>query len=264
MKTKHTLAATGLLIACALLYWWSGSPRQLASPSNHALAQAMPRRDQPLPFKLPPGKAHMKVATFAGGCFWCVEAAFEKVPDGVSDVVSGYTGGLEKNPGYHDVASGRTGHTEAVQLFYDPKVITYEGLLQVLFRTADPTDSGGQYHDRGKQYRPGIYYHDAQQKMIALAFRSKMDKSGRYPKPLAIEIEPYMGFYKAEDLHQDYAQKHPVHYTLYSYGSGRVSYQEQIWGKDLEINFNMFKPLPDGSQPEVPENVSAGVFRSRH
>lgn len=242
MKKIYALAATSLVVVGAALFWWSGSPRQLPGSSNNALAKITIQQDRPLPVTLPLGKEHLKVATFAGGCFWCVEDAFEKVPEGVYEVVSGYTGGLEKNPGYYDVARGRTGHTEAVQLFYDANLITYEGLLEVLFRTADPTDIRGQYHDRGRQYRPGIYYHDEQQKQVALAFRSKIDKSGRYPRPVLIEIKAYTGFYKAETLHQNYAQKNPFHYILYSYGSGRIPYQEKIWGKDLKIDFSKLRP----------------------
>ena len=240
-RTALTIFSICALVAVA--FWWSASPSRLAWVSNAALADKVKDlKNMPAPVALPPGKEHLKVATVAGGCFWCVEFAFEKVPEGVYDVVSGYSGGPEENPTYYDVAGGKTGHTEAVQSYYDPKVITYEGLLQVLFRTADPTDKDGQYYDRGQQYRPGIYYHDEEQKAVALKFREMIDKSGRYPKPVVIEIEPYKNFYKAEELHQDYARKNPLHYLMYTYGSGRIAYQEEIWGADLKLDFDKLRP----------------------
>ena len=150
-----------------------------------------------------PSDPSLKVATFAGGCFWCVEAGFEQIP-GVAEAVSGYSGGIEKNPNYQQVASGATGHTEAVQVYYDPQIITYEGLLQALWRMMDPTDVDGQFVDRGKQYRPAIFFHNAEQKRSAEASIQALQNSGRYDKPLALEVTQFDSFYDAEEYNQDY------------------------------------------------------------
>jgi peptide methionine sulfoxide reductase msrA/msrB len=196
--------------------------------------------------RLPPD---VGIATFAGGCFWCAEANFEKVP-GVISVISGYTGGDEPNPTYDMVALGETHHTEAIQVRYDKRVVTYAGLLQELYRTADPTDPDGQYYDRGPQYRPGIYYHDEAQHQIALASRAALDKSGRYRHPVVIEIEPYRQFWRAEEEHQDFYRKNPWQYMFYRFGSGRDRYQKRIWGKDYEIDWRQYRPKPgDADQP---------------
>ncbi len=184
---------------------------------------------------------NLAVATFAGGCFWCVEDAFEGKP-GIKSAISGYAGGMIKNPTYRMVGSGRTKYVEAVQVYYDPNVITYEGLLQIFWRDMDPTDLGGQFSDRGRQYRPVIFYHNEKQKQIAERSRAALDKSGRFPKPVVIPIEPYTTFYKAEDYHQDYSRKNPVHYNLYTNGSGRGPFVRRIWGKDLEIDFSRYRP----------------------
>lgn len=185
-----------------------------------------------------PGEA---VATFAGGCFWCVEAAFEKVP-GVREAVSGYSGGQEVDPTYRQVASGATGHTEAVQVFYDPSVITYEGLLEALWRMMDPTDANGQFVDRGKQYRPAIFYHNGKQKAAAEKSLEALAASGRYGKPLAMEIVPAGKFYVAEDYHQDYYKKNPLRYKLYTHGSGRYQFVDRIWGQDRAVDWSQFRP----------------------
>jgi peptide methionine sulfoxide reductase msrA/msrB len=185
-----------------------------------------------------PGEA---VATFAGGCFWCVEAGFEKLP-GVRDAVSGYTGGPEADPTYHQVASGGTGHTEAVQVFYDPAVITYEGLLEGLWRMMDPTDAHGQFVDRGTQYRPGIYYHSAEEKAAAEKSRDALAASGRFDKPVVIEIVPFGKFYDAEDYHQDYYKKNPIRYKFYTNGSGRYQFVDKVWGEDRNVDWSMYRP----------------------
>jgi peptide methionine sulfoxide reductase msrA/msrB len=170
-------------------------------------------------------------ATFAGGCFWCVESDFEKV-DGVIEAVSGYAGGDEPNPTYKQVSSGRTGHTEAVQITYDPDKITYKELLDVLWRHMDPTDAGGQFVDRGSQYRPAIFYHDEEQKRIAEESRAELEKSGRFSKPIATEIVPLTEFYPAEEYHQDYYSKNPLRYKMYRYGSGRDQFLKSKWGDE--------------------------------
>lgn len=183
----------------------------------------------------------LAVATFAGGCFWCVEAAFEKVP-GVAQVISGYTGGDEISPTYRQVASGNTGHTEAVQIHYDDKVITYEGLLEALWRTADPTDNAGQYVDRGKQYRPEIFYHDEPQQRAAVLSRQALNDSDRYKNQVVIGITPASDFYPAEEYHQDYYIKNPVRYKFYTRNSGRYQFIDSVWKEAREINFANYQP----------------------
>jgi len=169
-----------------------------------------------------------KTATFAGGCFWCIESDFEKV-DGVIEAVSGYAGGDESNPTYKQVSAGGTGHTEAVQVIYDPDKITYKELLDVLWRHMDPTDTGGQFVDRGSQYRPAIFYHDEEQKGIAEESRTELEKSGRFSKPITTEIVPLTKFYPAEEYHQDYYSKNPMRYKMYRYGSGRDQFLKSTW-----------------------------------
>lgn len=181
----------------------------------------------------------LEVATFAGGCFWCVEAGFEKVP-GVAEAVSGYSGGDVENPSYQQVSAGGTGHTEAVQVYYDPAVVSYAGLLQALWRMMDPTDDQGQFVDRGTQYRPAIFYHDAEQKRIALASRKALAESGRYPKPVTIEIVAFEKFHRAEEYHQDYYKKNPIRYNVYTFNSGRYQFVDKHWGDEREVDFTRF------------------------
>nr|WP_282433956.1 peptide-methionine (R)-S-oxide reductase MsrB [Marinobacter caseinilyticus] len=196
--------------------------------------------------KYAPDDPSLSVATFAGGCFWCVEASFEELP-GVVEAVSGYSGGDEVDPTYKQVSSGRTGHTEAVQVYYDPKVITYEGLLQRLWRTMDPTDANGQFVDRGQQYRPAIFYHNAEEKRIAEASKAALAASGRYDKPVVIEIVPFESFYNAEAYHQDYYLTNPVRYKVYTFNSGRYQFVDKIWGEDRNIDYSQFRPGAMGS-----------------
>ena len=170
-------------------------------------------------------------AIFAGGCFWCMESPFEKL-DGVSSVVSGYTGGEKANPSYKEVSGGGTGHTEAVIITYDPSKVSFEKLLEVFWMNIDPTDAGGQFVDRGSQYRSGIFYLDEKQKRLAEASRDKLAASGRFDKPLVTEITPAGAFYEAEDYHQDYYKKNPVRYNYYRWGSGRDKFLEKVWGED--------------------------------
>ena len=181
-----------------------------------------------------PGDA---VATFAGGCFWCVEAGFEKLP-GVHDAVSGYTAGHTQNPSYREVSNGRTGHTEAVQVYYDPEIISYEDLLEGYWRHFDPTDGGGSFADRGSQYRPGIYYNDVSEKGLAETAIVKQEASGRYDEPFAIEVAALDTFYPAESVHQNYYKKNPVRYKFYRRGSGRDRYLEKTWGDELKFEIS--------------------------
>ena len=169
-----------------------------------------------------------KTATFAGGCFWCVESDFEKV-DGVIEAISGYAGGEEPNPTYKQVSAGGTGHTEAVQVRFDPDKITYKELLDVLWRHMDPTDADGQFVDRGSQYRPAIFYHDEEQKRIAQESKAELEKSGRFTKPITTEIVPLTKFYAAEDYHQDYYKENPLRYKFYRSRSGRDQFLDKTW-----------------------------------
>lgn len=173
----------------------------------------------------------LEQATFAGGCFWCTESDFEK-QEGVVSVISGYTGGFVENPAYKEVASGSTGHTEAVQVSYDPSIITYQQLLDVFWRHVDPTDNNGQFVDRGKQYRPGIFFHDTKQKVLAESSKEGLSRLGKFEKPIVVEITPLDIFYPAEDYHQDYYKKNPVRYKVYRFGSGRDQFLEKVWGNE--------------------------------
>jgi len=170
-----------------------------------------------------------KRAVFAGGCFWCSEADFEKV-EGVIDAVSGYTGGAGADPTYEQVSSGRSGHFECVQVIYDPAEVSYERLLEVFWRHVDPTDAGGQFADRGPQYRSAIFYQDDEQRRKAESSRRTLIESGRFREPIVTEILPLTAFYPAEDYHQDYYKKNSLRYALYRQGSGRDRFLAQTWG----------------------------------
>jgi peptide methionine sulfoxide reductase msrA/msrB len=165
-------------------------------------------------------------ATFAGGCFWCVESDFEKVP-GVLKVVSGYTDGTGENPTYESYTE--KGYVEAVQVFYDPAKVTYEQLLDVLWKHIDPTDAGGQFADRGAQYRSAIFYQDEEQRRLAEKSKGELGKSGRFVKPIVTEIIKFKRFYDAEEYHQNYYKNNPLRYGYYRYGSGRDQFLEEVW-----------------------------------
>lgn len=170
------------------------------------------------------------VATFAGGCFWCVEEAFDGV-EGVVSTTSGYLGGKVPEPTYEQVSSGRTGHAEAVRVEYDPAVVDYERLLEVFWHNVDPLDSGGQFCDRGDQYRSAIFYHDEAQRMLAERSKQELEKSGALPGTIATEIVPATEFYAAEEYHQDYYERNPLRYSFYKFTCGRKARLEQIWGE---------------------------------
>jgi len=170
-------------------------------------------------------------AIFAGGCFWCMEPPFEKL-DGVHAVVSGYIDGHKENPTYQEVSSGTTGHTEAVEITYDPNKISFAELLEVFWMNIDPTDAGGQFVDRGSQYRTGIYYLNAEQQQLAEASKERLGKSGRFDSPIVTEIVAATRFYPAEDYHQDYYKESPVRYKFYRYNSGRDQFINRVWGED--------------------------------
>lgn len=176
-----------------------------------------------------PANNGLATATFAGGCFWCVEHAFDEVA-GVVSTTSGYTGGQKKDPSYEEVSSGGTGHTEAVQVVYDPKKIGYENLLSVFWRNIDPLDAKGQFCDKGSQYRSAIFYHSPEQKRLAEQAKQALDKSKRLKQPIVTEISPASTFYAAEEYHQNFHQKNPIRYKFYRAGCGRDNRLEEIWG----------------------------------
>ena len=187
-----------------------------------------PRQSQTAqPAAAPAGLAK---ATFAGGCFWCMEPPFDKLP-GVVSTTSGYTGGRVKNPSYEQVSSGGTGHAEAVEVVYDPAKISYEKLLEVFWHNVDPLTPNRQFCDVGPQYRSAIFYHDAEQKRLADASKSALQKSGRFERPIVTEIVSASTFYKAEEYHQNYYKKNPIRFNYYKFTCGRARRLEELWGK---------------------------------
>jgi len=169
-------------------------------------------------------------ATFAGGCFWCTEEAFEKVP-GVIGAVSGYMGGKTKNPTYEQISTGTTGHTEVVEVTFDPAKVSYDKLLDVFWVNHDPTVTNRQFCDSGSQYRPEIFYHSEEQKKLAEASKAKWDKQKPFKQPLLTPITRAAEFYKAEEYHQDYYKKNSLQYTFYVTGCGRYQRLDSLWGK---------------------------------
>ena len=174
-----------------------------------------------------------ETATFAGGCFWCMQTPFDGL-EGVVSTTVGYTGGQKSNPSYEEVSAGGTGHAEAIQVTFDPARVSYDILLDAFWRQIDPTDVGGQFVDRGNQYRSAIFYHNEVQRQQALASKASLEVSGRFDKPLVTEIVPASTFYAAEDYHQRYYEKNPIRYKFYRYGSGRDRYLEKVWGNEHE------------------------------
>jgi len=170
------------------------------------------------------------VATFAGGCFWCMEGPFDHVP-GVLSTTSGYTGGSLKNPSYEQVSSGTTGHAESVQVVYDPKKVSYAQLLEVFWHNVDPTDGGGQFCDRGNQYRTAIFVHDEEQRRLAEQSKKDLEASGRLKRPIVTQIVPAGEFYPAEEHHQDFYKKNPVRYRFYRTNCGRDQRLKELWGE---------------------------------
>ncbi|WP_342414761.1 peptide-methionine (S)-S-oxide reductase MsrA [Paenibacillus sp. FSL R10-2782] len=172
-------------------------------------------------------------ATFAGGCFWCMVSPFEELP-GIVKVRSGYTGGHTENPTYEEVCSETTGHVEAVQITFDTQIFPYEKLLELFWQQIDPTDEGGQFHDRGSSYQTAIFYHNEEQRIKAEASKKALGESGRFDKPIATPILPAATFYEAEEYHQDYHKKNPSHYKRYRKGSGREDFIEQNWSGKID------------------------------
>lgn len=175
------------------------------------------------------GSSGSKKATFAGGCFWCMEPPYE-ILEGVSEVKAGYTGGRTPDPSYEEVSGGTTGHYEAVQIIYDPEKVAYEELLDIFWANVDPTDAGGQFADRGSQYATAVFYHDREQKEAAERSIRELEASGKYDGPVATRVLPAGPFYPAEEYHQDYYKKNPVRYKSYKSGSGRGGYIQKMRG----------------------------------
>jgi len=204
----------------------------------------------------------LELATFAGGCFWCMVKPFHEML-GIEKVMSGYTGGHVANPTYEQVCSETTGHAEAVQITFDPALMPYTKLLDIYWQQIDPTDAGGQFHDRGSSYRPAIFYHNERQREQAEASKRELDASGRFDKPIAVEIVPAATFYPAEDYHQDYYKKNPLRYKYYSQGSGRPDFISRHWyaKKDREQLRGKLTPL----QYEVTQNsATEPPFRNEY
>ena len=186
-----------------------------------------------------------ETATFAGGCFWCMESPFEKLP-GVKGVTAGYTNGKGSNPSYEDYAE--KGYVEAVQVAYDPAIVTYEKLLEVFWRQINPTDPGGQFADRGPHYRSVIFYHNEEQRRLAEESKEELERSGRFDGPIATEILKATRFYSAEDYHQDYYKKNPVRYKFYFFNSGREGFLRQAWGPSGRSK-DVANSLPEFNRP---------------
>jgi peptide methionine sulfoxide reductase msrA/msrB len=209
------ISTTSILVACAVL-------------SLHTQTREAPMKTEQH------GVVTTRKATFAGGCFWCMEPPFEKLP-GVIETVAGYTGGESPDPSYEEVSSGRSGYVEAVQVTYDPGKVGYGRLLDVFWRSIDPTDPAGQFADKGSQYRTAVFYHDPKQKQEAERSKKELDRSGRFDRPIATLILPAMAFYPAQEHHQDYYLKNPVRYKQYRRGSGRGGFLERTWGASCDL-----------------------------
>jgi len=200
----------------------------LAAVASATRPQAAPQ--SPPPASAQPAQGNQDKATFAGGCFWCMEPPFDELP-GVISTTSGYTGGQKKNPTYEEVSAGGTGHTESVEVVFDPAKVTYQQLLDVFWKNIDPTTPDRQFCDVGSQYRSAIFYHSDEQKRLAMASKKTIDDSGRFKQPVVTEIVPAAPFYHAEEYHQDYYKKNPIRFKYYKFGCGRAKRLEQLWGK---------------------------------
>jgi methionine-S-sulfoxide reductase len=209
----------------------TSSTPESSKPADAASAPATTNTPAATPVTTPVDDPRYRVATFAGGCFWCMQPPFDTVA-GVIRTVVGYTGGTEKDPTYEEVSAGSTGHTESVQITFDPAVTSYDHLLDIFWRNIDPTQVDGQFADRGRQYRTAIFYHDDAQRATAVASKQKLASSGRFDAPIAVEITAASPFYPAEEYHQMYYKKNYDHYKSYRKGSGREGYLERTWGSE--------------------------------
>lgn len=216
-KSLAVFAVLALLVTSALLYWRAHRYDEAAT--------------------IPPITGNTRTAYFAGGCFWCTESDFEKLP-GVQQAISGYSGGTTTDPTYISVSSHTTGHLETVEVRYDPAVVGYEALVRYFFAHIDPTDPDGQFADQGDSYRSAVFYKSESERDAALAEMKRLADSGAYPKPLVTAIRPFEAFYPAEEYHQDYWKKNSVRYQYYRTGSGRDRYLEQAceWRKAKSLS----------------------------
>lgn len=213
-----TRIAARLIVFCAFL-------------GGAVLLLAQPAPKPPAPAAVTQPQAGLKTTTFAGGCFWCVESDFDKL-DGVKETISGFMGGTTKNPTYAQVSLGNTGHAEAVRITYDPKVVSYKQLLDYYWRHVDLLDGGGQFCDRGSQYRPVIFVATPEERKLAEEEKAALEKSGRFSEPIAVEIADAGVFTPAEDYHQNYYQTHPIQYAYYRHACGRDARIKQLWGSE--------------------------------
>jgi len=232
-RARYSILAAGLLgigATVATVKLTAGERGQEGAVILQAIPPVMAaKRNDKLPALIPEAGAHEKVAVFAGGCFWCMETAFEGKP-GISHVTSGFSGGHVKNATYDEVGRGGTGHAEAVRVVYDPKKISYEQLLDLFWHNIDPISANGQFCDRGDMYRSAIYYGDRAEKKLALATRKALEDSGRFSAKIATEIVRAGDFFAAEEYHQDFWKKDPTRYYSYRRGCGRDARLKQIWG----------------------------------
>ncbi|MBP3912583.1 MAG: peptide-methionine (R)-S-oxide reductase MsrB [Niameybacter sp.] len=201
----------------------------------------------------------IKKAIFAGGCFWCMVKPFDELP-GIISIVAGYTGGHIENPTYEEVCAHSTGHVEAVEITYDEDKMPYRELVEIFFRSIDPTDPEGQFHDRGETYHTAIFYQDEVQKEVAEKYKKELEKTGYFDKPIVVPIKPAMPFYEAEEYHQDYYKKNPLRYRLYYKGSGREKFIKDKWYRNPYDKEELKKRLNDLQYRVTQENATEAPF----
>lgn len=201
----------------------------------------------------------IKKAIFAGGCFWCMVKPFDELP-GIISIVAGYTGGHVENPTYEEVCAHSTGHVEAVEITYDEDKMPYRELVEIFFRSIDPTDPEGQFHDRGETYHTAIFYQDEVQKEVAEKYKEELEKTGYFDKPIVVPIKPAMPFYEAEEYHQDYYKKNPLRYRLYYKGSGREKFIKDKWYRNPYDKEELKKRLNDLQYRVTQENATEAPF----